>query len=459
MENSLNEECGIFGILGNSEAATHVTLGLHALQHRGQEGCGIVSSNGKELYKHYAAGLVSDNFSSEEVISGLKGDFAIGHVRYSTFGDKNDKNFQPIAAELSSGNIALAHNGSLTNTKKIRENLIKNGAIFQSTMDSEVIVHLISISKKKFIEEKIIDALSQIEGAYSILILHQNGMIAIRDPHGFRPLNLGFLEDSPTIASETCAFDIIGAKYNRAIKAGEMLAIDNQKNIKSSFPFARKSKKLCIFEYVYFSRPDSIVDDKNVYNVRKKIGAQLSKEFSIKADLVVPVPDSGVPAAIGYSKQAKIPFDLGIIRNHYIGRTFIEPTSKIRHFGVKLKHNANEELIKGKDVILIDDSIVRGTTSKKIVQMMKNCGARKVYMLIASPQIFGSCFYGIDTPDSSDLISNNMTIKEIEKFIMVDKLYHLSIDGLYQAIDSSPRNKDPQYCDACFTNQYPTNLE
>ena len=457
-DDKLKEECGIFGIFGSNDAAANTALGLHALQHRGQEAVGVVTSDREFFSVHFGDGLVGDNFNSEDVVKKLQGDIAIGHVRYSTAGKKTARNYQPIFAEFSFGCLAVAHNGNLTNAGVLRKSLIERGSIFQSTMDTEVVVHLIALSQKITIVDKVIDALSQVEGAYSILVMYKDGIIAVRDPYGVRPLALGSLGDSHVVASETCAFDIIGAKFVRDVKPGEMIVI-NQDGIATLQPFNLKPSKFCIFEYIYFSRPDSSVDGKSVYNMRKNIGIELAKEVLIDADVVVPIPDSGVPAAIGYSMQSNIPFELGIIRNHYVGRTFIEPTDKIRHFGVKLKHNANLEVIKGKNVILIDDSIVRGTTSKKIVQMIRDAQAKKVYMLIASPPTINPCFYGVDTPDKSNLMAANYSIDEMAKMIGVDKLAYISIDGLYRAIAGSKRdNESPQYCDACFTGEYPIRL-
>ncbi len=454
----LKEECGVFAIYGSSDAAVNTALGLHALQHRGQEAAGIVTMSGESFSSHFADGLVSDNFNSSEVVKKLEGDMAIGHVRYSTAGKKNARNFQPIHAQLASGFFGLAHNGNLTNAAILRKELIDHGAIFQSTMDTEVIIHLIALSKKATVIEKIIDAISKIEGAFSLVLIHEGEIIAIRDPYGVRPLVLGKLGDAYVVASETCAFDIIGAKFERDIAHGEMVII-NKNGVKSLKPFETKPSKFCIFEYVYFARPDSFIEGKNVYEMRKNIGIELAHEVKVDADVVVPIPDSGVPAAIGYAMESKIPFELGIIRNHYVGRTFIEPTDKIRHFGVKLKHNANLSVIKGKKVVLIDDSIVRGTTSKKIVQMMRDAGATKVTMLIASPPTISPCFYGVDTPDKKDLIAANFSIEKVAEMIGVDHLAYLSIDGLYRAIVKSKRdNQNPQYCDACFSDQYPIRL-
>ena len=454
-----NDECGVFAIYGSSDASVNTALGLHALQHRGQEAGGIVSMSEDGLFSaHFADGLISDHFNNQEIISKLIGNSAVGHVRYSTAGKKTARNYQPIYAQLSFGFVAVAHNGNLTNAIGLRNKLIKSGAIFQSTMDTEVIIHLMALSQKNTITDKIIDALSQVEGAYSLAIITKEGIFAVRDPNGVRPLSLAKLGSSWVVASETCAFDIIGAKFERDIKNGEMLLINND-GVKSLFPFVNKSPKFCIFEYVYFSRPDSIIENKSVYEMRKRIGRELAKEIKIDADIVVPIPDSGVPASIGYASEANIPFELGIIRNHYVGRTFIEPTDKIRHFGVKLKHNANNAIIKDKRVILIDDSIVRGTTSKKIVQMIRDAGAKEVHMLIASPPTVAPCFYGVDTPNREDLIASNHSVDEIAKIIGVDSLAYISIDGLYRAINAENRdNNNPQYCDACFSNQYPIRL-
>jgi amidophosphoribosyltransferase len=454
----LKEECGIFAIYGSPDAAVNTALGLHALQHRGQEAAGIVSMIDGNYSVHFADGLVADNFTSSEVVKKLEGNSAIGHVRYSTAGKKTARNFQPIYAELSLGFLALAHNGNLTNAAKLRKALINRGAIFQSTMDTEVIIHLIALSQKPTLQEKIIDAASQIEGAFSLVIIHKDGIIALRDPHGVRPLSLGRLGDAYVVASESCAFDIIGAKFERDIEHGELVSIDKD-GVKSCEPFQKKPSKFCIFEYVYFSRPDSLIEGKNVYEMRKNIGIELAREIKIDADVIVPIPDSGVPAAIGYAMESGIPFELGIIRNHYVGRTFIEPTDKVRHFGVKLKHNANLAVIKGKRVVLVDDSIVRGTTSKKIVQMIRDAGAKEVYMLIASPPTISPCFYGVDTPDKKDLIASHMTTEEIKKMIGADHLGYISIDGLYRAITATARDSnEPQYCDACFSDQYPIRL-
>ena len=461
MFDKFKEECGIFAIYNCKDAAINTALGLHALQHRGQEAAGIVSldraSDSASL--HFADGLVADNFTSGDIIKKLSGDCAIGHVRYSTAGKKTARNYQPLYADLDCGFLALAHNGNLTNAVTLRQKLISQGAIFQSTMDTEVILHLIALSKKVNLTDKIIDATSQIEGAFSLVIMHKQGIFALRDPHGVRPLSLAKLGDSWVVASETCAFDIIGAKWQQDLKNGEILII-NQDEIKSINPFDVRPSKFCIFEYVYFARPDSFIDNQYVYQMRKNIGAELAKEIGqIDADVIVPVPDSGVPAAIGFAAQSNIPFELGIIRNHYVGRTFIEPTDKIRHFGVKLKHNSNLAVLKNKKVVLIDDSIVRGTTSKKIVQMVKEAGASKIYLFIASPPTVAPCFYGVDTPDKQHLLASHMSREQIQQFVGADDLQYISLNGLYKAIINTNRNEsNPQYCDACFSNQYPIKL-
>lgn len=455
LEDKFHEECGVFGVYNHNDASAMVALGLHALQHRGQEAAGIVSFDGNNFHNHRAIGLVGDNFSSEKVIKRLPGDSAIGHNRYSTTGETVMRNIQPLYADLVSGGFSVAHNGNLTNALKLRKNLIEKGCLFHSTTDTEVIIHLTAKSKAKRPIDRITDALRQIEGAYSLVAMTSDSLIGVRDPNGVRPLVLGKIDDSFVLASETCAFDIIGADYVRAIKPGELVVI-NKTGLQSYKPFGERNSHFCIFEYIYFARPDSIVEDVNVYESRKKIGAMLAKENPVKADLVVPIPDSGVPAALGYSEKSKIPFDLGIIRNHYVGRTFIEPTDQIRHLGVRLKHNANKLKIKNKRVILVDDSIVRGTTSKKIVEMVRDAGAKEVHMRIASPPTAHPCFYGIDTPKRKELLAAKMSVKEMEKFLSVDSLAFISMDGVYKAMGEKKRDgKTPQFCDACFTGEYP----
>ena len=457
-DDKLREECGVFGIFEHPEASAFTALGLHALQHRGQEAAGIVSYDGRQFHTERHIGLVGDNFTKPSVINRLSGDRAIGHNRYSTTGAPVLRNVQPLFAEFAGGGFAVAHNGNITNALSLQRLLQKRGSIFQSTSDTETILHLIATSRGKRIVDKLIDALAQVEGAYSLVALSEKKLIGCRDPHGVRPLVLGRMDDAPVLASETCALDIIGADYVRDVEPGEMLVITDQ-GIESLTPFRSKPSRFCIFEHVYFARPDSHIDNKSVYDVRKNIGMELARETAVPADLVVPVPDSGTPAAIGYANASGIPFDLGIIRNHYVGRTFIEPSDAIRHMGVKLKHNANSGLLKGKRVILVDDSIVRGTTSVKIVQMVRDAGAVEVHMRIASPPTTDPCFYGVDTPEKSKLLASNMTVGEMEDYIGVDSLQFLSIDGLYRAVGEPRRLDDqPQYCDACFTGEYPTRL-
>jgi len=455
---SLHEECGVFGIYGSEDAAAHCALGLHALQHRGQEAAGIISTNHQNFFFHHDEGHVGDIFNNSNIISKLSGNTAIGHVRYSTAGKKHDTNIQPIFAELEFGGIAVAHNGNLTNANTIKQELIAKGSIFKSSMDTEIILHLIAQSKLNTISDRIIDALKQIKGAYSVLLMTNDSLYAIRDPNGVRPLSIGKLNESYIVASESCAFDIIGAKLIRDVEPGEMVVI-NQNGFKTYKPFAKQLNKFCIFEYIYFARPDSIINNNYVYDVRKNIGKYLAQENPIDADVIVPVPDSGVPSAMGYAKESNINFEFGIIRNHYVGRTFIEPTDQVRHLGVKLKHNANKSVLQGKRVILVDDSIVRGTTSKKIVSMVRAAGAKEVHMKISSPPTTHSCFYGVDTPNRSKLIAASHSVDEIAKLIGVDSLSFISLDGLYKSIGEAKRNnEEPQFCDACFSGQYPIEL-
>jgi amidophosphoribosyltransferase len=457
-DDKLREECGVFGVAGAVDAAAMVALGLHALQHRGQEAAGISSFDGRHFHNHKALGHVAGNFDSEDTMRTLKGDWAIGHVRYATTGETALRNVQPLYAELSSGGFAIAHNGNISNAMKLRHDLVRTGSIFQSTSDTETIIHLVATSRYRTLLDKFIDALKQVEGAYSLICLTDSGMIACRDPLGIRPLVMGRIGDTVIFASETVALDIVGAEFVRSVDPGELVVVSGGE-IRSHRPFADKASRPCIFEHVYFSRPDSIVDGSSVYSVRKAIGAQLAMENPIEADLVVPVPDSGTPAAIGYAQQSGLPFELGIIRSHYVGRTFIQPGDGVRHLGVKLKHNANKPLINGKRLVLIDDSIVRGTTSLKIVQMMRDAGAAEVHMRIASPPTMHSCFYGVDTPERSKLLAAQKSIEEMRQFIQADSLSFLSIDGLYRALGEANRNDDsPRYCDACFTGDYPTSL-
>jgi len=455
---SLKEECGVFGVFGHPDAAALTALGLHALQHRGQESAGIVTFDGKHFNNEPYLGLVGDHFTKPTVIEKLPGEAALGHVRYSTTGETTLKNVQPLFADLLGGGLACAHNGNLTNGRELRQKLVKKGAIFQSTTDTEAFIHLIAQSKEISIIKKIIDALYELEGAFSIGALTNKKLIGIRDPLGIRPLVLGELNSAKIIASETCALDIIGAKFIREIENGEIVVID-KKGIKSYKPYKPLKIRPCIFEYIYFARPDSVMGGKNVYECRKEMGRQLSKECKTNAEIVIPVPDSGVPAALGFSEASKIPFNLGIIRNHYVGRTFIEPTQTIRQLGIKLKHNANKDIIKGRKVVLIDDSIVRGTTAIKIVQMMRDAGAKEVHMRISSPPIKFPDYYGIDTPDLSELIAANKSITEIQNLLKLDSLHFLSLDGLYRSMGYKKRNKEiPQFTDHCFTGDYPTRL-
>ena len=458
-DDKLREECGIFGVSGADTASAIVALGLHALQHRGQEAAGITSWDGHDFHTHRAMGHVAGNFDRDEVIRGLPGGSACGHVRYLTTGETSLRNVQPLYAELNSGGFAVAHNGNISNAMKVRRELIRRGSIFQSTSDTEVIIHLVATSSYRTLLDKFIDALKQVEGAYSLIVMTPEGMIACRDPLGIRPLVMGKLGDTIMFASETVAFDVVGAEYIRSIDPGELVIVTNSGEIRSHRPFGEVHPRPCIFEHVYFSRPDSIVDGSSVYSVRKAIGAQLAIENPVEADYVIPVPDSGVPAAIGYAQESGIPFELGIIRSHYIGRTFIQPGDKVRHLGVKLKHNANRALIDGKKIVLIDDSIVRGTTSLKIVQMMREAGAAEVHMRIASPPTKHSCFYGVDTPERTKLLAHKLDVGGMQDFIHADSLSFISIDGLYKALGEAKRaDGRPQYCDACFTGDYPTTL-
>ena len=456
-DDKLREECGVFGIWNADAAASFVALGLHALQHRGQEAAGVTSYDGVSFHSHRAMGHVAGNFDKDEVIRALPGRTAIGHVRYSTTGSSALRNVQPLFAELSEGGFAVAHNGNLSNAMKLRRTLNRRGSIFQSTSDTEVIIHLVATSHYTTTLDKLIDALGQVEGAYSLLVLTEQGLVACRDPLGIRPLVMGRIGESVIFASETVALDVIGARFEREIGPGEMVVV-NDDGVRSFRPFASSQPRPCIFEHVYFSRPDSVVDGSSVYESRKNIGAELAREAGVDADIVVPVPDSGVPAAIGYSQESGLPFELGIIRSHYVGRTFIQPNQEVRHLGVKLKHNANSALIKGKRVVLIDDSIVRGTTSLKIVQMMRDAGAREVHMRIASPPTRHSCFYGVDTPERAKLLAAQMDVEAMAKFINADSLAFISIEGLYRALGDNRNPASPQRCDACFTGDYPTRL-
>ena len=456
-DDKLREECGIFGVWGADSAANLVALGLHALQHRGQEAAGIITFDGTHFHSHRAMGHVAGTFDRDDIVSKLAGRTGIGHVRYSTTGETALRNVQPLFAELASGGFAVAHNGNLSNALKLRRTLNRRGSIFQSTGDTEVIIHLVATSQFSNTLDRLTDALKQVEGAYSLLVLTEEGLIACRDPLGIRPLVMGKLGEATIIASESVALDVIGATFLRDVEPGEMILV-NDSGIRSFTPFDKAAPRPCVFEHVYFSRPDSIVDGQSVYQVRKAIGAELAREARVEADYVVPVPDSGVPAAIGFSQESGIPFELGIIRSHYVGRTFIQPSQDVRHLGVKLKHNANSALVDGKRIVLIDDSIVRGTTSLKIVQMMRDAGAREVHMRIASPPTKHSCFYGVDTPERAKLLAAQMSVEQMRDYINADSLAFVSIEGLYRALGDDRDPIAPQRCDACFTGDYPTAL-
>ena len=457
MFDKFKDECGVFGIFGHPDAAAITALGLHALQHRGQEAAGITSFDGKHFHSHRAMGHVAGNFDRDDVIRGLVGRTAIGHVRYSTAGGPGIRNAQPLFAELNDGGFAVAQNGNLSNALKLRRTLNRRGSIFQSTSDTEVIIHLVATSSFATTLDRLTDALKQVEGAYSLLVLTEEGLIACRDPLGIRPLVMGKLGEATIFASESVALDVIGATFLRDVEPGELLLV-NDSGIRSFQPFERASPRPCIFEHVYFSRPDSIVDGTSVYEVRKAIGGELAREAPVEADYVVPVPDSGVPAAIGFSQASGIPFELGIIRSHYVGRTFIQPSQDVRHLGVKLKHNANSMLVDGKSIVLVDDSIVRGTTSVKLVQMMRDAGAREVHLRVASPPTRHSCFYGVDTPERAKLLAAQMNVEQMRDYINADSLAFISIEGLYRALGDERDAAAPQRCDACFTGDYPTSL-
>ena len=451
----LKEECGVFGISDNKDAAALTALGLHALQHRGQEGCGIVSFDGSHYFSEKRFGLVGDNFNKEKILNRLRGNYAIGHNRYSTTGENTLRNIQPFFADTNAGGIGVAHNGNLTNSISLRKKLVDEGAIFYTTSDTETIVQLIARSKRKKTIDKIVDAIFQIQGGYSLVMLTQTSLVGVRDPYGIRPLVIGKLNNSYVLSSETCALDIIGAKFVREVDNGEIVLIEDNK-IQSIKPFPTKKIRPCVFEYIYFSRPDSILNGKSAYEYRKNLGKELAKESNLKADIVVPVPDSGNAAALGFAQSLGINFELGLTRNHYVGRTFIEPIQKIRSLGVKLKLNANQSTIKNKKIILVDDSLVRGTTSHKIIKMLYDAGAKEVHMKIACPEIKFPDFYGVDTPTKKELLAANKTTDEICKYIGAKTLTFLSIDGLYRAIGFDKRNDTyPQLTDHYFTGDYP----
>jgi amidophosphoribosyltransferase len=454
----LREECGVFGIFGHPDAAAITALGLHALQHRGQEAAGIVSFDGKRFHSERRLGLVGDNFSRREVIERLPGNTAVGHVRYSTTGETILRNVQPLFAELNAGGFAIGHNGNLTNGLSVRRELVAGGAMMQSTTDTEVILHLVAKSSRNRFVDRFIDGLRQLEGAYAFVGMTNKKLVGARDPLGIRPLVIGKLDGCPILASETCALDMIGATYVRDVENGEVVVFDED-GAQSHKPFPPVAARPCIFEYIYFARPDSIVGGRNVYDVRKNMGRELARESLPDADVVVPVPDSGVPAAIGFAQESGIPYELGIIRNHYVGRTFIQPTQAIRDQGVRMKHSANRAVVSGKRIVLVDDSIVRGTTSRKIVQMMRDAGAKEVHFRIASPPITHPDYYGIDTPERDKLLAATHSLEGMREFIGADSLAFVSVDGIYRAMGYEKRDPlRPQFTDHCFTGDYPTPL-
>jgi amidophosphoribosyltransferase len=459
MSDKFHDECAVMGVYGHPEAANMVYLGLYALQHRGQESCGIVTSDGKGLISHRQMGLVADVFK-EDVMKRLEGRSAIGHNRYSTTGQSHLKNAQPFVVEYSQGPIAISHNGNLVNGSLLREELEQTGSIFQSTTDTEVVIHLIATSKEATLMGRIVEALSRCRGAYSLLFLTLDKLIAARDPYGFRPLVLGRFREGKNrgayvFASETCALDLIEAEYVRDVEPGEIVTIGPDGMVDSLKPFAPAPHAKCIFEYIYFARPDSNLFGHNVYRVRKALGRQLARENGVDADLVTPVPDSGVPAAMGYAEESKIPLEFGLIRNHYVGRTFIEPQQTIRNFGVKIKLNAQRDVLKGKRIIVVDDSIVRGTTSRKIIRMLRDAGATEVHLRISSPPTISPCYYGIDTPTRTELIASSNSTEDIRRFVEADTLAYLSNDGMYAYFKGEKKG----FCDACFTANYPVHFE
>ena len=451
----LREECGIFGISNHNDAATLVALGLHALQHRGQEGCGIVSFDGKNYHSEKRQGIVGDHFTNPETLLRLPGNYALGHNRYSTTGETSLRNIQPFFADLQMGGLSIAHNGNLTNALLLRETLVKDGAIFRTTSDTETVVQLIARSKRNKFLDKLIDALFQIQGGYSLILMTNKKLVGVRDPFGIRPLVIGKLKDSYIFSSETCALDIVGATFIREVENGEIVIIENNK-INSIKPFPKLKQRPCVFEYIYFARPDSVINNKCAYEYRKNLGIELAKETDLDADLVVPVPDSGVPAALGFAEKSKKKFELGLIRNHYVGRTFIEPSQNIRSLGVKLKLSSTKTIVKNKSIILIDDSLVRGTTCYKIVKMLYESGAREVHVRIACPEIKFPDFYGVDMPTKEELLAHDRNNQEMCNYIKAKSLKFLSLDGLYKALTGSKRNNDyPQFSDHYFTGDYP----
>jgi len=451
----LREECGIFGVSNHSDASALVALGLHALQHRGQEGCGIVSFDSKNYHSEKRHGLVGDHFTDSETLKKLPGNFAIGHNRYSTTGETSLRNIQPFFADLHMGGLTLAHNGNLTNALLLRENLVKEGAIFRTTSDTETIVQLIAKSRREKFLDKLIDALFQIQGGYSLVLMTNKKLIGVRDPFGIRPLVIGKIKNSYILASETCALDIVGAKFIREVENGEIVKIENDE-LESIKPFPKQKQRPCVFEYIYFARPDSLINNKCAYEYRKDLGSELAEESDIDADMIVPVPDSGVPAALGYAEKANKKFELGLIRNHYVGRTFIEPTQSIRSLGVKLKLSPTKTIVKNKSIILIDDSLVRGTTCHKIVKMLYESGAKEVHVRIACPEIKYPDFYGVDMPTKEELLAHNKSIDEMCNYIQAKSLKFLSLEGLYKALIKEKRNSHyPQFSDHYFTGDYP----
>jgi amidophosphoribosyltransferase len=449
--------CGVVGVFGHPEAANLAYLGLYALQHRGQESAGIVSTDGEKLRAVREMGHVNDIFTANR-LKDLPGFAAIGHVRYSTAGDSSKKNAQPIAVDYAGGSVAVGHNGNLVNAVELRERLEADGAIFQTTSDTECIVHLIARSRERTLPERAADALRQVRGAYSLVFLTENSLVAVRDPMGFRPLVLGKVKDTWVVSSETCAFELLGATYERDVEPGEMVIID-ERGLRSHRPFGPQPPHRCVFEWVYFARPDSTIDGRSVYRARERMGRRLAIEHAVPADVVIPVPDSGVAAAIGYARESGIPYDQGLMRSHYMGRTFIEPSQQIRHFGVKLKLSPVREVLNGKRVVVVDDSIVRGTTSRKIVDMIRGAGATEVHMRISSPPTQGPCHYGIDTPTREELIASSRTPEEIRQFVGADSLGYLSLEGLHESVNGASDGPRDGFCDACFSNKYPITIQ
>lgn len=452
MREGIKDECGVFGIFEHAEAASMAYLGLHALQHRGQESAGIVTTDGEQFHSYRGMGLVADVFN-EDILSRLKGRTAIGHVRYSTAGSSHLKNAQPVVVSCWRGSLALSHNGNLVNARHLRETLELKGSIFQTTNDSEVILHLIAKTREKDLLDAVIAALGRVSGAYSLLLMSRDNLIGVRDPHGFRPLVLGEKDNSPVLASETSALDLIGGRIVREVEPGEVIFIDRE-GIRSMFPWGKQRSAFCVFEQIYFARPDSMIYGTSVYEVRKRLGRRLARENPVSADLVIPVPDSGIVAAIGAAEEYGIPFEMGLIRNHYVGRTFIEPRQSIRDFGVKLKLNPVRPIIEGRRVVVVDDSIVRGTTSRKLVRMIRDAGAEEVHLRISSPPIVGPCRYGIDTPTREELIANQKSVEEIRRYVGADSLGYLSVDGMMEAVGTPPGN----HCLACFNLEYPVDI-